>query len=87
MKTISISIDEPLLERLDDAARTARKSRSELSRVALREWLDGQRRHRLAAADRAGYEKYPVRPDEFGGLIAAQAGTAQQPPVSGDKDA
>ena len=73
MKTISITIDESLLERLDDAARTARKTRSELLHQALGEWLDGQRRRRLAAEDRAGYENHPVRPGEFEGLIAAQA--------------
>ncbi len=73
MKTISITVDQPLLERLDDAARAARKSRSELSRLALTEWLDGQHWHRRAAEDRAGYEAHPVRPEEFGGLIAAQA--------------
>ena len=86
MKTISITIDEPLLERLDDAARSARKTRSELLRLALREWLDDQRRCRLAAEDRAGYENHPVRPDEFEGLIAAQAGTLQDPREAGDGD-
>ena len=73
MKTISITIDEPLLKRLDDAARSARKARSELLRLALREWLDDQRRRRLIAEDRAAYENHPVRPDDFEGLIAVQA--------------
>lgn len=73
MKTISIAIDEPLLKRLDDAARSARKTRSELLRLALREWLDDQRRRRLVAEDRAGYENRPVRPEEFEGLSVAQA--------------
>ena len=86
MKTISITIDEPLLGRLDDAARTARKTRSELFRLALREWLDDQRRRRLVAEDRAGYEIHPVRPDEFEGLIAAQAAALQEPPEPGDRD-
>ena len=73
MKTISITIDEPLLGHLDRAAKTARKTRSELFRLALQErWLDGRRRRRLVAEDRAGYEAHPVRPDEFQGLIAAQ---------------
>ena len=78
MKTISITIDESLLERLDDAARSTRKTRSELLRLALREWLDDQRRRRLVTKDRAGYENHPVGPDEFEGLITAQAGTLQQ---------
>ena len=72
MKTISITIDEPLLQRLDQAARDARKSRSDLFRMALSEWLAATRRCRLAAEDRAGYESQPVGLDEFDGLINAQ---------------
>lgn len=86
MKTISITIDKPLLKRLDDAARSARKTRSELLRLALRDWLDDQRRRRLAAEDWAGYENRPVRPDEFEGLIAAQVGAMQAAPESEDAD-
>ena len=86
MRTISVTIDEGLLDLLDHAARTARKTRSELLRLALREWLDGQRRRRMVAEDRAGYEIHPVRPDEFEGLIAAQADAMQEPPESEDGD-
>ncbi len=76
MKTISITIDEPLLRRLDQAAKAAGKARSDLFRVALTEWLAAGRRRQLAAEDRAGYEAQPVGADEFGGLIAAQDGNA-----------
>ena len=72
MKTISITIDEPLLQRLDEAARDAHRTRSDLFRMALSEWLAAAQRRRLAAEDRAGYESHPVGPDEFGGLISAQ---------------
>lgn len=72
MKTISITIDEPLLQRLDQAARNARKTRSDLFRIALSEWLAAARRRQLAAEDRAGYESRPVGLDEFDGLINAQ---------------
>ena len=72
MKTISMTMDEPLLDRLDRAAGTACKSRSELLCLALHEWLDARRRQQIAE-DRAGYETRPVRPDEFEGLMAAQA--------------
>ena len=65
-------MDEPLLGHLDRAARTARKTRSELLCLALEEWLDAQRRQQ-AAEDRAGYETHPVGPDEFEGPITAQA--------------
>ena len=83
MKTISITIDEPLLGHLDRAARTARKTRSELFRQALQDWLNAQRRCRQVAEDRAGYEAHPVGPDEFEGLIAAQA---VEPPAPEDGD-
>ena len=80
MKTISITIDEPLVGHLDHAARVAGKTRSELFRTALQDWLDGQRRRRLVAEDRARYEARPVRPDEFEGLIGAQAVELQEAP-------
>ena len=72
MKTISITIDEPLLRRLDEVAKDAHRTRSDLFRMALSEWLAAAQRRRLAAEDRAGYESNPVDPDEFGGLIDAQ---------------
>ena len=86
MRTISITIDELLLGHLDDAARTAEKTRSELFRLALQEWLDGRRRRELAAKDRAGYAANPIRPDEFEGLIGAQAVVLQDPSDSRDGD-
>jgi metal-responsive CopG/Arc/MetJ family transcriptional regulator len=73
MKTISITLDEELLQRVDREVRSAKQTRSELFRVVLRDWLATRRRRRLAAEDRAGYEKRPVGNGEFAGLIAAQA--------------
>ena len=72
MKTISITIDEPLLQRLDQAARDAHKTRSDLFRMTLSEWLAAARRRQLAAEDRAGYASQPVGLNEFDGLINAQ---------------
>ena len=72
MKTISITLDEPLLRRLDQAAKDAHRTRSDLFRMALSEWLTAARRHQLAAEDRAGYQSQPVGPDEFDGPITAQ---------------
>ena len=86
MKTISITIDEPLLGHLDRAARRVRKTRSELFRVALQEWLDSQRRRQLVAKDRAGYEAQPVHPDEFEGLVAAQAVAMPERPDPDGRD-
>ena len=66
-------MDEALLEHLDHAAAITGMTRSELFRLALQDWLDGQRWRQLVVEDRAGYEANPVRPNEFEGLIAAQA--------------
>ena len=84
MKTISITIDEPLLGHLDRAARTAARHGPSCSALALQDWLNAQRRRRQVAEDRAGYEAHPVGPDEFEGLIAAQA---VELPAPDDEDA
>lgn len=73
MKTISSHVEEPLLGRLDRMAGNARKTRSELMCLALQEWLDAQRLRQQVAEDRAGYAVHPVGPNEFEGLITAQA--------------
>ena len=87
MRTISITIDEPLLEAPGSRGEGASsRTRSELFRLALQEWLDGQRRRQLVARDRAGYEAHPVRADEFEGLIAAQAVAMRERPDPDDGD-
>ena len=73
MKTISVTLDEDLLQRVDREVRSAKQTRSQLFRIVLRDWLTSRRRRRLAAEDRAGYERQPVGVGEFAGLIAAQA--------------
>jgi len=73
MKTISVTLDEDLLQRVDREVRSAKQTRSELFRIVLRDWLATRRRRKLAAEDRAGYERHPVGAGEFAGLIAAQA--------------
>ena len=73
MNTISITIDEGLLKRIDRAAKTAHRTRSETFRIALEEWLATRKRRQLAAEERAAYAAHPVTADEFEGLIAAQA--------------
>lgn len=72
MRTISVTLDEDLLQRVDREVRSAKQTRSELFRIVLRDWLATRRRRKLAAEDRAGYETHPVRDGEFAGLIAAQ---------------
>ena len=72
MKTVSIAVDEQLLEQIDAVAQARRQKRSEILCEAARQWLKQQRIKTLVKQDRRGYRKQPVRPDEFGPLIRAQ---------------
>ena len=73
MKTVSISIDEQLLEQIDAVAHAQRQKRTEVFCEAARHWL---KQHRLKALvkqqDRKGYQRQLVQPDEFAPLLRAQ---------------
>ncbi len=73
MKTISITIDEPLLRAVDRVAKAGKQTRSDVCRLALRAWLERVRHARRVSEEQAAYQAHPVAPDEFEGLIAAQA--------------
>ena len=72
MKTVSIAVDEELLEQIDAVAQVRRQKRSEILCEAARQWLKQQRIKTLVKQDRRGYRKQPVQPDEFGPLLRAQ---------------
>jgi metal-responsive CopG/Arc/MetJ family transcriptional regulator len=72
MKTVSIAIDERLLEQIDAAARARRQKRLELLCEAARQWLKQQRLKALVKQDQKGYRQHPVQPDEFDPLIHRQ---------------
>jgi len=72
MKTVSIAVDEELLEQIDAVAQVRRQKRSEILCEAARQWLKQQRIKTLVKQDRRGYRKQPVQPDEFGPLMRAQ---------------
>ena len=72
MKTVSIAVDEQLLEQIDAVAQERRQKRSEILSEAARQWLKQQRIKTLVKQDRRGYRKQPVQPDEFGPLMRAQ---------------
>lgn len=65
MKTVQITLDEPLAEEVDRAVEKLGTTRSGFTRDALRDALlrieveEQERRHRR------GYEKHPVQPGEF----------------------
>jgi metal-responsive CopG/Arc/MetJ family transcriptional regulator len=70
--TISITIDERLLNAIDRVARESKRTRSDVCRVALRKWLESEREALLVREEQEAYRAHPVTPDEFDDLIAAQ---------------
>ncbi len=72
MKTVSILVDEQLLEQMDAVAHASHRKRSDLFCEAAQHWLKQQQRQARVRQDRRGYRKHPVEPDEFGPLLHAQ---------------
>ncbi len=72
MKTVSIAVDERLLEQIDAVVQARRQRRSELFCEAVRQWLKQQQVKAPVKQDRKGCRKQPVQPEEFGPLIRAQ---------------
>lgn len=72
MKTISITIDEPLVTAIDRIAHESKRTRSDVCRIALRRWLESERESRMVREEQAAYRAHPVAPDEFDDLVAAQ---------------
>ena len=65
MKTIQMTIDEPLLEEVDEVIQDLKTTRSAFIRSALQFAL---RQHAIAKLERQhadGYAKHPVIPGEF----------------------
>lgn len=73
MRTVQMTLDDDLLEEVDLAAKRLRTSRSALARQALRESLAKYNAERLERKHRRGYEKRPVRREEFGVWETEQA--------------
>ncbi len=67
MKTIQITIDEPLLTRLDASEEVRRTGRSAVLRRALSDYLDRQRRAAIAKQYRQAYGADPGLGGEFEG--------------------
>jgi metal-responsive CopG/Arc/MetJ family transcriptional regulator len=73
MRTVQMTLDERLVDRVDRAARRLGKTRSAFTRDALRDalarltTLEKERQHRQ------GYESRPVEPGEFDDWAREQA--------------
>lgn len=73
MKTVQMTLEESLLDQVDQAVERLGTSRSAFARQAFREALNLLREKDLEARHRAGYEKKPVEPGEFGNWEPEQA--------------
>ena len=65
MKTIQMTIDEPLLVEVDRISQTLKTNRSEFIREALKLALQRQKTLELERRHAEGYARYPVQAQEF----------------------
>ena len=65
MRTVQMTLDEPLVTAVDRAVKRLRTTRSAFAREALREALARLRREELERKHREGYARKPVRRGEF----------------------
>ena len=72
MKTVQMTLDEPLIRAVDSAAKKLGTTRSGFTRDALRSALKVVRVRELEAKHRDGYKRKPVRRGEFSDWEAEQ---------------
>ncbi|MFA5866143.1 MAG: CopG family transcriptional regulator [Phycisphaerae bacterium] len=65
MKVVQMTLDEELIEATDKIARKLHMTRSGFTRMALRTALKEYRKRKMVEKHRKGYEKHPVKKDEF----------------------
>ncbi|MBS0462549.1 MAG: ribbon-helix-helix protein, CopG family [Proteobacteria bacterium] len=73
MKTIQMTIDEPLLKAVDKASRVRKTSRSAFIREAVEMALRRQATEELETRHAAGYRRQPVQAGEFDVWAGEQA--------------
>ena len=64
MKTVQLTLDEPLVAEVDRVVKELGTSRSAFTREALRAALTRRRIAALEEEHRKGYERHPVTPSE-----------------------
>ena len=72
MKTVQMTLDEELVDRVDRAARKLGKTRSAFARDALRDALSQLSTRQKERRHRRGYEARPVQPGEFDDWVKEQ---------------
>lgn len=66
MKTVRMNLEDSLVDEVDRAAETLGTTRSNFAQEALRAALARMRQKEQERRHRAGYERHPVTPEEFG---------------------
>lgn len=72
MKTIQMTIDEPLLKAVDKASRGRKTSRSAFIRDAVEAALRRQAMEALEARHAEGYRRQPIKSGEFDHWLGEQ---------------
>ena len=65
LKTVQMSLDDELVQKVDRVAKQLQTSRSAFTRRALREALSRYNIEQLERKHRQGYERHPVTIDDF----------------------
>lgn len=73
MKTVQMTLDEDLVKAVDRVSKQLNTTRSAFTRQALRDALDRYCVEQLEQKHRRGYERHPVKPDEFSVWESEQA--------------
>lgn len=65
MRTVQMTLDDELVDRVDNIVKELKTTRSAFTRQALKEAIDRFNVRRLEEVHRRGYELYPVTQEEF----------------------
>ena len=65
MKTIQMTLDEDLVQKVDEVVRRMQTTRSEFTRAALRVAIKQFEARQLEEKHRRGYKRRPVKKGEF----------------------
>ena len=65
MRTVQMTLDDELVDRVDDIVKELKTTRSGFTRQALKEAIERFNVRRLEKDHRRGYENYPVTQEEF----------------------
>lgn len=71
-KMIAVRLQEEILSRVDRERKRAGLTRAAAINEALQLWVDKRQYEQAVGSDHEGYERHPVRKDEFEPILGAQ---------------